>query len=330
MRLSRFLQSYGAVIALIVLLAINMVWQPSVFLNPGFLLVIVNQNVSVGILAVGMTLVIISGGIDLSVGSLMALVGGVGVLALNKVAGGGSEVAGCLAAVAAAVVAGTFFGFLNGLAISIGRVAPFVATLAGLAAYRSLATVLADGGEIRSASSTVFPGLASGGIPLPFIYDSNGHILVISWGIVAFIGLALLAGFLLNQTRFGRYLIAVGSNEKAAVYSAIDTGKIKLLAYTLMGALVGVAGILSAARVNSVSTSQAGLYYELDAIAAVVIGGTSLSGGKGRIWTTVVGVLLLGLIGNMLVTIGVSTYWQGAVKGVIILLAVLIQRGRAE
>jgi ribose transport system permease protein len=139
---------------------------------------------------------------------------------------------------------------------------------------------------------------------------------------------AIVGQVLLSRTRFGRHLVAVGGNEQAARYSAIPVGLVRLGAFAIMGACAGLAGLMLSSRMNSVSSSQLGLNVELDAIAAVVIGGTSMAGGRGRVWGTVVGVLILAIINNMLVMRGVSVHWQGFVKGVIIVLAVLIQRGR--
>jgi len=331
MKAGKFLQTYGVLVAFTALFLVNAIWQREVFLQPENLRNLLNQNAAVGILAVGMTLVIIGGGIDLSVGSMMALAASLMVLAMNKVIGGGqSEGAGVAAGVVACLLIGIFLGLVNGLVITLGRVAPFIATLAGLVAFRSVALALGEGGEIRSSSANVFPALGDGGLPIPFITISGNRPLLMTWNILLFALVALAAGFLLNRTRYGRHLIAVGANEKAAVYSAIDTGRVKVIVYGLMGFCVALASVGQAARLNSVSTSQVGLYYELDAIAAVVIGGTSLAGGKGRIWTTVLGVLILGIISNMMVTAGVSVYWQGCVKGVIILLAVLIGRGSSD
>ncbi|MEZ0326008.1 MAG: ABC transporter permease [Fimbriimonas sp.] len=326
-----FYQSLGVLIAFIVLMIGYAIWRPDIVLNPEFLPRLVNQNAAVGIVAIFMTLVIIGGGIDLSVGSMMGLTASLGLLALNKLIGDGtSQSVATLAAVVVSVAVGAFLGAVNGIAITWGKIAPFIVTLAGMAAYRSIATVLAAGGEIRSSSSEVFAELGRGGLTVPFLVLERDRALIITWPVIVFFLSALVAGFLLNWTRYGRHLIAVGANEKAAIYSAINTSKVKVYSYVLMGLFAGAAAIGLAGRMNSVSTSQLGLYYELDAIAAVVIGGTSMSGGRGRIWTTVIGVLLLGLITNMLVTSGLSVYWQGAVKGVIILLAVLIQRGHSD
>jgi ribose transport system permease protein len=326
-----FLQKYGVLVAFVVLVIVSALWRPDVFLQPENLRNIINQNVPVGIIALGMTLVIVTGGIDLSVGSMMALAAALGILALNKMLGNGATetTATCVAAFVC-IGSSALLGAINGFLVSVGRVAPFVATLVGLVAFRSLCLAIAAGGELRASSTEVFPSLGSGGIPLSFVKTQGGTPLMLTWAILIFVVVALIAGFMLNKTRFGRYAIAVGANERAARYSAVNTGATKFWVYTALGIFTGIAALTSATRMNSVATSSLGLYYELDAIAAVVIGGTSLRGGSGRIWGTVVGVLLLGVITNMLVVAGVSVYWQGVVKGAIILAAVLIQRGRPD
>jgi ribose transport system permease protein len=228
------------------------------------------------------------------------------------------------------LASGLFLGLLNGLIITIGRCVPFIVTLAGLVAYRSIALALAEGGEIRSNSPNVLPALGDGGIPIPGVHVAGRGLLVLTWPMLAFIAVALAAGFLLNRTVYGRHLLAVGANPRAARFSAIPINRIRTISYVIMGLFVGIAAIGETGRLNTVPTSQMGLYYELDAIAAVVIGGTSMAGGRGRIWSTVVGVLILGIITNMLLLIGVSVYWQGCVKGAIILIAVLLQRSSAS
>lgn len=322
------MQRYGVLVAFVVLFLVSAIWQPAIFLKVENLRNLLNQNAPVGIVAVGMTLVIIAGGIDLSVGSVVVLSAALGLWTLNKMVPGSGEGVATAVAALVAIGSGAALGALNGLIIVVGRVAPFIATLAGLVAYRSLCVALAEGGEIRSASPEVFPSLASGGVPIPFLRVSGDQPLVITWTILLFFGCALLAGFLLNWTRFGRYAVAVGANERAARYSAVAVDRTKFLTYTLLGAFAGLTALMLSSRMNSVASSTVGQLYELDAIAAVVIGGTTLRGGYGRIWGTVVGVLLLGIITNMLVVAGVSAYWQGVVKGAIILAAVLMQRGR--
>lgn len=314
-----FLQDYGVLIAFVVLFAINVVTRGGSFLQPQNLLNLVSQNADIGLIAVGMTFVIIAGGIDLSVGSLLALCGAIGLLSLNKTQS-------MPVALAAAVGVGAFTGFLNGIVISFGRVAPFIVTLAGLAGFRSLAMVAGSGGEIRSQVSA-FQNIGFGGLPIPGTADPTGKPLSLYWVAVAFLVVALLAGVLLNRTRFGRHVIAVGSNEQAARYSAIDANRVKVATYVIVGTLAGLAAFFVTARQNSVGTGSTGLYYELDAIAAVVIGGTSLRGGRGRIWGTVVGVLLLTLIANMMTAYRIDPNWQGLVRGMVILIAVLMQRG---
>ena len=330
MKKSNFLSEYGALVALVVLFIYNVIRHGSTFLQAENLRNLVSQNASVGVIAIGMTLVIIAGGIDLSVGSLTAMCGAVCILVVNKF--GGSGMAPNMAifiACLSAIAIGALAGLVNGAIVAYGRVAAFVVTLGGLAGFRSIALVLGNGGEIRSQ----VPALGDfgfGGIAIPFAKDASGGPILFYWSAVTFIVIALLMSFVLNKTRFGRYVIAVGANPRAAEYSAINTQTVRLAVFTLLGGLVGVASIMAGARMNSVGTGSVGLYYELDAIAAVVIGGTSLRGGKGRIWGTVVGVLLLTLISNMITAENIDTNWQGLVRGVVILVAVLIQRGKKE
>lgn len=325
--MKKLLQEYGVLVALVVLLVINVATRGESFLQLENLRNLLSQNAYVGIIAIGMTFVIMTAGIDLSVGSMVALCGAATVLAVNKQNGGGaSDTVAISLGLLASLGVGSLAGLLNGITIAYGRVAPFVVTLAGLAAFRSIALVLGQGGEIRSQVQSL-GDIGFDGIEVPFIKNAAGAPLTIYWSLIAFIAVALLASFVLNYTRFGRYMIAVGANEKAAKYSAINTQTVKVAAYVLLGALVGLAGFLNAARMNSVGTGSVGSFYELDAIAAVVIGGTSLRGGKGRIWGTVVGVVLLTLIANMMTAYRIDTNWQGLVRGGVILVAVLLQRG---
>jgi len=313
---TNILSEYGALIALVILFVFNAVTLGRNFLQIENLRNLVSQNAAVGIIAVGMTLVIISGGIDLSVGSLTAMCGAAAILLVNKMAASGMGPAmSILVATLGAVAIGAFAGLINGAFIAYGRVAAFVVTLGGLAGFRSIALVL---GSVLRATSQGRNDRSCGG-PVLFY-----------WSALIFILIAFVASFVLNKTRFGRYVIAVGANQRAAEYSAINTQTVRLAVYTILGALVGLASVLVGARMNSVGTGSVGLYYELDAIAAVVIGGTSLRGGKGRIWGTVVGVLLLTLISYMLTAFKIDTNWQGLVRGLVILVAVLIQRGKKE
>jgi ribose transport system permease protein len=316
----------------------------------------------VGIIALGMTLVIISGGIDLSVGSLVALAGACGLWVMNTAIDAkkildeissatsinipalysgfrcalahvfialhldNSETTGVFLAIATTICIGLLAGYVNGLLIARARVTPFIATLGGLAAYRSLAMAMTDGGTIESSSPNLFPKFAESGIPLPFIHLTNNIPLTIPWPVLIFFLLAILMAILLNHTPLGRYLFAIGASEPATRYSGINITRVKLRAYALLGALTGLAALLVASHTNSVSSSSTGQLYELDVIAAVVVGGTRMTGGSGTIFGTVIGVLILGVIGNMLNFLNISIYLQGLVKGAIIVAAAVVQQ----
>ena len=324
-----FLRNWGVLVAFVVLLGFNMLTAPEVFMKPEAIRNLFSQSADWGIIALGMTLVIIAGGIDLSVGSLLALCGVSALLISNKmIEGGAPEGQAVAVAIAINLGVGLLFGSLSGLLVSWARIAPFVATLIGLGAFRSLALVFAEGGVVNGTSREIYPELAAGGIPLHMFPNKAGNPLMIQWPVIAFIVLALVLGFVLNKTKLGRHIVAVGSNERAAHYSAVPVAKVKFATYAILGLCVGLGALANSSRLNSVPSSSAGNLYELDAIAAVVIGGTALTGGRGRIWGTFVGVLLLGMIYTMLVAKSVSPYWSGAVKGGIILLAVLIQRSK--
>ncbi len=300
------------------------------FLTPDNLLNVLLAQSPVGVLAVGMTFVIIAGGIDLSVGSMVAMAGCLGLLAMRRVAGPGNVEAGhggaVLLGVGVVVAVGLVAGLVNGLLIAKGRLAPFIATLGGLAAYRSVAKTLAEGSTVNFSNNRGLLSLGgAGGIPLPFLRVPDGAA-TLYWPVVVFAVLAAVAGVVLNKTRYGRYIVALGGNERAAAYSAVNVPRVKLLTYVLMGGAAGVAAVLAVARQASVSSTQTGQLYELDAIAAVVIGGTRMSGGSGTLFGTVVGVLILGVINNMLGILDVSPYLDGIVKGGIIVVAVLVQR----
>jgi ribose transport system permease protein len=303
----------------------------SILIKPENLLNILRQVSFVGIIAIGMTLVITLGGIDLSVGSLVAFLGGVGILLLNRLlAGNTSEWIAVVLSFGLMIIAGVFAGVVNGLLIAKGRLAPFIATLGGLAAYRSLAMALVAGGEYRADSMVVFGKLGAGGIPIPgtnMAPNAPAPIpLLFPWPVLIFAAVAVAAWTLLNRTRLGRYIVAIGSNERSAIYSAVKVGRVKIVTYALLGLCTGISAMLVASRLSSISSSSSGTLYELDVIAAVVIGGTRMRGGAGTIAGTIIGVLILGVIQNMLNLLQVSVYLQGLVKGLVIIGAVLLQR----
>lgn len=279
------------------------------FLQLRNLINILRQISYTGIIGLGMTLIIISGGIDLSVGSMAAFTGGITIYFLNLFPG--ESQIGVILSILFAILLGAFSGLFNGFLVTKGRIAPFIATLGTMSIFRSLIQYISGAGNILS-KNTVYPEVGAGmvlGIPVPV------------W---VFFTVAVLLHILLNNTRFGRYVCAVGANEQVARYSAINVNLIKLLPYMITGATVGITALLWSSRLNSINSSDCA-YYELDAIAAAVIGGTAMTGGKGTIFGTVLGAIMLGLINNMLVLGGVSSYLQQAAKGFVIIAAVLLQ-----
>lgn len=267
-----------------------------------------------GLIALGMTFVIAAGGIDLSVGSILAMTGVLSILGMNLLPPG-METLGVLTAFGISVGAGLAAGAVNGLLVSLGKIPPFIATLGTLSIFRSLSLYFADAGMVSSRND-IYRQIGSFelfGIPLPTI------VLIV---------FTILFAILLRNTRFGRHVCAVGSNEKVAFYSAIPTGRIKFYTYMLIGFAAGVSAFLFGSRLNSISSTSAGAAYELDAIAAVIIGGSSMSGGKASITGTFAGILILGIVSNVLDMWGISINLQGLVKGLVILVAVLIQRVR--
>ncbi|UCG59358.1 MAG: ribose ABC transporter permease [Phycisphaerales bacterium] len=281
----------------------------------------VTRQISVNVcLSVGMTLVILTGGIDLSVGSVLALTGAIAAGLLKN----GLELPmfnlairyTFLGAAMGAILAGSILGLINGLAITRFRVPPFVATLAMLTIARGLTMLWTKGFPITGLGET-FAVLGTGSflaIPVPV------------WICAVIVAVALVVT---KRTRFGRYVYAVGGNEQAAKLSGLNINKIKLMVYTAAGALAAIGGLITTARLDS-AQPNAGMGYELDSIAAVVIGGTSLSGGRGSVLGTVLGALIIGVLNNSLVLLDVSPFWQQVIKGGVILLAVVIDKLSAK
>lgn len=300
--------SYAPLIALIVLFIISS-FASEYFLSARNITNILRQVSYTGIIAIGATFVIIAAGIDLSVGSMVALVGVVAIYTMNSV---GGEISGVITGISVAIVFGSFLGALNGIVVTKGRVTAFIVTLASMSIFRSIALYLSDAGEVIGENN-LYPEVGGGyffGIPIPV------------W---TFFILALLGHVLLKHTAYGRHVCAVGSNQNVARYSAINVSRTIFFTFVIAGFCVGVSAVLLSSRLNSVSPGDMGAFFELDAIAAVVIGGTSLAGGRGTIIGTVIGALILGIINNMLNMLGISAYLQGLVKGLVILIAVLLQ-----
>jgi ribose transport system permease protein len=266
--------------------------------------------------ATGMTMIVLTAGIDLSVGSVLALCGAItaGLLkngwqfpTLDLFVG-----FTILGAILCAIFIGAFLGFFNGLVITKFKVPPFVATLAMLTIARGFTMLYTEGHPISNLG-TSFAYIGAGsfiGIPIPV------------W--IATV-VVLIAVFITKKTKLGRYIYAIGGNENAAKLSGISISRVKLIVYSLGATLAAIGGIIVTSRLDS-AQPNAGISYELDAIAAVVIGGTSLNGGRGSIWGTVIGAIIIGVLNNGLVLLNVSPFWQQVVKGAVILLAVIIDK----
>lgn len=311
-RARAFAAANGPLLALLALLLICAI-SSAQFRQPQNLLLILRQNAYTGMVALGMTAIIISGGIDLSVGSLFALAGGLGVLTVNALSGASPALA-VAAGTAAALGTGLIGGALNGALITMGGLPPFIATLGTMSIFRSLILHFGNAGQIGT-DSPCFAALEKRLAGLP----------VSVW---LFLILTIAGAFLLRYTRYGRHLCAVGGNERVARYAAIPVARVKFFSYVICGFLCGLAAILQAARLSSVSSSSAGNGYELDAIAMVIIGGTSMAGGRGTITGTLIGAMILGIISNVLVMWSITPNLQGLIKGLVIIVAVLIQRKR--
>jgi ribose transport system permease protein len=280
---------------------------------------VLTRTAFIGIIAVGMCFVIISGGIDLSVGSMAALIAGCMILLMNGIAAKvGSPALVVVLGMGLALVLGAAFGLAHGLLITKGRIEPFIVTLGTLGIFRAYLTYFADGGAI-----TLDNALAD--VYAPVYYGSVLGVPIPVW---VFLVVALAGGFILNRTPFGRYVQAIGSNEQVARYAAVNVDRVKILTYMLLGACVGIATMLYVPRLGSASPTT-GLLWELEAIAAVIVGGTVLKGGAGSITGTVVGAILLSVIGNILnLTSIISVYLNAAVQGFVIIVVAFLQRGR--
>ncbi|VWL85033.1 ABC transporter permease subunit [Oceanivirga miroungae] len=279
-------------------------------INPRFssvinILNIFRQTSINAVIAVGMTLVILTGGIDLSVGSILALTGAsASILLKNNV--------NSILVLIIVILLGALLGYLNGVVISRLKLQPFIITLVSMTILRGLTLVITDGRPI-----TV------GNITGSFEFLGNGYILKIPFPVILMIIIYACMYYILNHTRFGRYIYAIGGNEETTKLSGINTNKIKTLAYVLSGVFATIAGLVITSRLASAQPT-AGSGYELDAIAAVVLGGTSLSGGIGSIGGTLIGALIIGVLSNALNLLNVTAYYQMIIKGLVIFIAVII------
>lgn len=295
-------ENMGILIGLLVLCIIISVINPE-FLSTNNLMNVLRQTSTNMYLAIAMTMVIILGGIDLSVGSIIAVTG---VATTMLIALAGFPI---WLAVIAGLLVGMLFGAFNGYVVATTIIPPFIVTLATMNIARGAAYVITDGKPVRVMSDSfnnIGSGYVGGVIPMPVIY---------------LIVIIIIAYLIMNKTKLGRYMYAVGGNSEAAKYAGINIKKIQIFAYTFSGLMAGIAGVVLSSRMFS-GQPTAGNMAELDAIAAVVLGGTSMTGGSGRIGGTVIGALIIGILSNGLNLMGVSSFWQYIIKGVVILVAV--------
>lgn len=307
---------FQSLLALLLMVGLLAWWTGGQSLSLGNSLNVLLQ-ISINLcLSIGMTMIILSGGIDLSVGSVLALSGAIGAgLLKNGIAVPKFNVLiqfTVFGAIVAGIVVGLVLGWFNGFMITRFRLPPFVATLGMLSIARGL-TMLWTGGFPITRLGNEFGFIGTGrflGVPMPIWISA---------------ALVLIFFVVMRHSIFGRYLYAVGGNEAAARLSGVNVSRVRVWTYTLGGALAGAAGLLTAARLDS-ATPSAGISYELDSIAGVVIGGTSLSGGRGSIFGTVIGCLIIGVLNNGLVLLNVEAPWQMVIKGLVILVAVVIDK----
>lgn len=284
---------------------------------------ILRNNAPVGIIALGMTFVIISGGIDLSVGSTLVAVGAMVMMVVDGSATGllaGMGITGVPAyiiAIAVGLVFGALLGWLNGVLIAHGKLSPFIATLGTMQIFRSVTQHLTQHAN---------PSVPKGFLQIANLKIGSFYIMPILY----WLAIAAVLYVVSKRTTFGRHVFAVGSNIRTARLSGINVNKVKRRIYMLTGMLVAIAAIIQVSRIGSMDYASAGSGYEMDAIAAVIVGGTSMSGGKGSIVGTVLGMLIIGVMNNLLTLFGVPPFLREACKGVIVIVAVLLQKKEAD
>lgn len=299
-------RDYSVAVVFLLFAAVAAVLSPH-FLTRANLLNVLRQVADIGIVAAGEMLVIVTGGIDLSVGSVVAMVSVLSMMVQHY---------GVAAMFLVGLAAGTAAGLFNGLLVTGGRVAPFVATLSMMAVAKGIALIVTNGQPVYGPYSQN-----------AFYWLGNGHIGPVPTPIALLVATYLLGHLTLQYTAFGRNLLAVGGNEEAARLAGVRVDRVKLAAYTLSGLAAATGSLVISSRMNT-GSPIAGTFYELDAIAAVVVGGASLSGGRGSFVGTFFGLLILGTIANVLNLLNVSPYFQYLARGLIIAAAVLLQRPR--
>lgn len=305
--LKNIYSNYTFILSFLVLVVIATIINHS-FLTWTSLSTLLLQSSIKGIIALGMTLVIIAGQIDLSVGSQCALIAGLGVVVLNQTESSIIMLLFCM-------IFGAFLGTINGIITTKGKMAPFIVTLATMSAYRSIIVQLGQGGPFNVEMK----------IMMSFRKIAAGKMMGIPNLAIIFILITIIVGVLVKYTKFGRYVYAVGSNENAAFLTGINVDRVKTLCFTITGLLTGIASFLLSSRLTSITAANVGMAFELDAIAAVAIGGASMSGGRGKIFGTFLGAVMLQMIEGILIAARIPPFLSGLVKGIIIILAVIFQ-----
>jgi ribose transport system permease protein len=314
--LRKLYTNYTFIFSFLALVVIATYFNPD-FLSYSNLSLLLLQSSIKGIIAAGMTLVIIAGMIDLSVGSMVALVGGLGVVVLNTTGNIYIMLVFC-------VIFGALLGAFNGILVTKARIAPFIVTLATMVGFRSVIVQLGQGGPFNVADDVYesFRLVASG-----YLFRSESFkgipYLAIWFGVII-----VIMSLIMTKTKFGRYVYAVGSNQLAAKLTGINVDRVKILTYVITGLLVGISAFLLSSRLTSITAPNVGVSYELDAIAAVAIGGTAMAGGSGLIVGTFIGSIMLQMIEGILITAKIPVFLNGLVKGIIIIVAVVFQSRR--
>ncbi len=304
----RLWSKYSIVVVFIVLFAFCAIITGGKFSEWNNVTTILRNASTVGIIALGMTFVIISGGIDLSSGPVMATAGTVLVFMQ------GSGQFPLFVSILACIAVAALFGLINGIIITKIKVPPFIVTLATGIIARSITMYICKGATVTGDNTDTF-----------FKSLGNGSILSIPTPFLIMLVVAVILTILLIKTKFGTFTSAVGCNEVAARYSGIKVDRTKIWTYVIAGICVGIAGTIEISRMVAVSSTSSGSNYEFDAITAVLVGGTSLAGGRGTIYGTVIGAILLYFVNNMMIQLDISTYLTGALKGAVIMIAVLLQ-----
>lgn len=303
-KLKSVIIKFKSLIGLLALCVIISIITPR-FLNVNNLLNVLTQVSVNAVIAIGMSYVILTGGIDLSVGSILAITGAVSASIIVK----SNSV---FLAIVTAIIIGALIGAFNGIIVSKGKIQPFIVTLAAMTIFRGVTYVYTNGTPIS-------------GLGKDFTFIGNAKVLGIPFPVIITLIVFLIAYYIINETRFGRYVYALGGNEDSTRLSGINTDRIKMIVYVVSGIAAAISGVIVTSRIGSASPN-AGSGYELDAIAAVVLGGTSLSGGEGSITGTIIGAMIIGVLNNGLNLMNVSPFYQSIVKGLVILLAVLIDK----